>query len=91
MPDFDVDFCTERRQEVIEYVRGKYGYNNVSQIVTFGTFDGVKGGDKGRCARFQSAFQRRKQNPKLIEFGTTIAQSLGLQNNKDGVNVGVRE
>ncbi len=37
MPDFDVDFCTERRQEVIEYVRGKYGFDYVSMIVTFNT------------------------------------------------------
>ena len=37
MPDFDVDFCFERRQEVIEYVRGKYGDDRVGQIITFGT------------------------------------------------------
>ena len=37
MPDFDVDFCFERRGEVIEYVVKKYGADNVSQIVTFGT------------------------------------------------------
>ncbi len=37
MPDFDVDFCYERRQEVIEYVSRKYGYDHVSQIITFGT------------------------------------------------------
>ncbi len=37
MPDFDVDFCTERRQEVIDYVIGKYGADRVAQIVTFGT------------------------------------------------------
>ena len=37
MPDFDVDFCYERRQEVIDYVSRKYGYSHVSQIITFGT------------------------------------------------------
>lgn len=37
MPDIDVDFCIERRSEVIEYVKSKYGYNNVAQIITFGT------------------------------------------------------
>ncbi|MEW6056624.1 MAG: DNA polymerase III subunit alpha [Bdellovibrionota bacterium] len=36
MPDFDIDFCQDRRQEVIEYVVRKYGRNNVSQIITFG-------------------------------------------------------
>ena len=37
MPDFDIDFCYERRQEVIDYVISKYGSDHVSQIVTFGT------------------------------------------------------
>ncbi|MDR2133683.1 MAG: DNA polymerase III subunit alpha [Treponema sp.] len=37
MPDFDVDFCNERRDEVIEYVTGKYGKEQVGQIITFGT------------------------------------------------------
>ncbi|MDQ2913784.1 MAG: DNA polymerase III subunit alpha, partial [Chloroflexota bacterium] len=37
MPDIDVDFCFERRGEVIEYVRQKYGKESVGQIVTFGT------------------------------------------------------
>ncbi len=36
MPDFDLDFCYNRRGEVIEYVRAKYGQDNVSQIITFG-------------------------------------------------------
>ena len=37
MPDIDVDFCGNRRDEVIEYCRQKYGHENVSQIITFGT------------------------------------------------------
>ena len=37
MPDFDIDFCYERRQEVIDYVIEKYGDDHVAQIVTFGT------------------------------------------------------
>lgn len=37
MPDFDVDFCYERRGEVIDYVTKKYGVDHVSQIITFGT------------------------------------------------------
>jgi len=37
MPDFDVDFCFERRGEVIDYVREKYSDENVGQIITFGT------------------------------------------------------
>src|SRR6202050_2032710 len=37
MPDIDIDFCMRRRGEVIEYVTGKYGRENVAQIITFGT------------------------------------------------------
>ncbi|MEC8100430.1 MAG: DNA polymerase III subunit alpha, partial [Pseudomonadota bacterium] len=37
LPDFDVDFCKHRREEVIEYVRNKYGRNKVAQIITFGS------------------------------------------------------
>ncbi|MCW2388143.1 DNA polymerase-3 subunit alpha [Sphingobium sp. B11D3B] len=37
MPDFDIDFCETRRGEVIRYVQGKYGHDQVAQIITFGT------------------------------------------------------
>ncbi|MGB7254924.1 MAG: DNA polymerase III subunit alpha, partial [Xanthobacteraceae bacterium] len=37
MPDFDVDFCQDRRDEVIQYVQGRYGRDRVAQIITFGT------------------------------------------------------
>ncbi len=37
MPDFDIDFCQDRRDEVIKYVQGKYGQDRVAQIITFGT------------------------------------------------------
>jgi len=37
MPDIDIDFCYERRDEVIDYVKRKYGTENVAQIITFGT------------------------------------------------------
>lgn len=37
MPDFDIDFCIEKRQKVIDYVIGKYGADHVAQIITFGT------------------------------------------------------
>jgi DNA polymerase III subunit alpha len=40
MPDIDVDFCFERRDEVIDYVRRKYGDERVAQIITFGTIKG---------------------------------------------------
>ena len=38
LPDFDIDFCMEKRDEVIRYVQNKYGKSNVAQIITFGSF-----------------------------------------------------
>ncbi len=37
MPDFDIDFCQDGREQVIDYVRGRYGDERVAQIITFGT------------------------------------------------------
>ena len=37
MPDFDIDFCQDRREEVIDYVRDRYGHDRVAQIITFGS------------------------------------------------------
>ncbi|MDC3063478.1 DNA polymerase III subunit alpha [Alphaproteobacteria bacterium] len=37
MPDFDIDFCQERRDEVINYIKNRYGHENVAQIITFGS------------------------------------------------------
>ena len=51
MPDIDVDFCFERRQEVIDYVVRKYGKDQVVQIVTFGTLAAKRCGPGcGPCA-----------------------------------------
>ncbi len=47
MPDIDIDFCYERREEVIQYVVEKYGADRVAQIVTFGTM-AARGSHK-RC------------------------------------------
>ena len=57
MPDIDIDFCFERRQEVIEYVVRKYGKERVAQIVTFGTM-GAKGviRDVGRVMDYPYAY-----------------------------------
>ena len=90
MPDFDVDFCTDRRQEVIEYVREKYGHDNVAQIVTFGTM-ASKAAIKDVARVYKIPFSDVNKVTKLIAFGTTIDESLGLKLNKDGVNVGVKE
>ncbi|MBK6305196.1 MAG: hypothetical protein IPF47_05545 [Gemmatimonadetes bacterium] len=70
MPDIDVDFCFERRGEVIEYVREKYGKDAVGQIVTFGTMKSraaVK--DVGRVLGFTPA--ETDALAKLIPNGRT--------------------
>ena len=56
MPDFDTDFCQERRGEVIDYVMRKYGSDHVAQIATFGTM-AARGAlrDVGRALNFTSA------------------------------------
>jgi DNA polymerase III subunit alpha len=56
MPDIDMDFCYERRDEVIQYVRQKYGEDRVAQIITFGTLKGKQAiKDVGRVLDFPFA------------------------------------
>lgn len=78
MPDIDVDFCYERRNEVIEYVTKKYGSDHVAQIVTFGTM-AARGAirDVGRVQRVPLVEVDRIA--KLVPFGpeVTIASALG--------------
>ncbi len=53
MPDIDVDFCFERRDEVIQYIKDKYGADKVAQIITFGTLKGKQAiKDVGRALEF---------------------------------------
>lgn len=76
MPDFDVDFCNERRPEVIEYVRGKYHPENVAQIVTFGTLASkaaIK--DVGRVLRVP--YSETDRVTKLMDGKSTISELLG--------------
>ena len=77
MPDIDVDFCFERRQEVIEYVIEKYGKEQVAQIVTFGTLQ-ARGviRDVGRVMDMPYAFvdSIAKMIPK--ELNITLDKSL---------------
>ena len=71
LPDFDVDFCMERRDDVINYVSGKYGNDRVSQIITFGTMAAkavVR--DTGRVLGFPYGFV--DQIAKLIPFDFSI-------------------
>ncbi len=55
MPDFDVDFCSDRREEVIDYVRRKYGHDHVTQIITFGKMK-KKNAIKNVCRVFKIPF-----------------------------------
>jgi len=78
MPDIDVDFCFERRGEVIEYVRQKYGKEAVGQIVTFGTMKSraaVK--DVGRTLGFtpQETDALAKLIPNAPNFSLTVREA----------------
>ncbi len=79
MPDVDVDFCFERRGEVIEYVRQKYGKDSVGQIVTFGTLKSraaIK--DVGRTLGFTPAETDAlaKLIPNAPNFSLTVKQAI---------------
>ncbi|HEU5184524.1 MAG TPA: DNA polymerase III subunit alpha [Gemmatimonadaceae bacterium] len=79
MPDVDVDFCFERRGEVIEYVRQKYGRESVCQIVTFGTMKSraaIK--DVGRTLGFTPAETDAlaKLIPNQPNFSLTVKQAV---------------
>jgi len=77
MPDFDIDFCKRRRGEVIDYVRDKYGSENVSQIITFGTLaarNAIR--DVGRVMELPFAEVDRVAKLVPMELGVTIEQAL---------------
>ncbi|MCL2707911.1 MAG: DNA polymerase III subunit alpha [Defluviitaleaceae bacterium] len=79
MPDFDIDFCYERRQEVIDYVIEKYGADHVSQIITFGTMAArAATRDVGRALAMAYADVDRvaKMIPLMLEM--TIEKALGM-------------
>ena len=79
MPDIDIDFCYERRGEVIEYVRAKYGRDAVGQIVTFGTMKSravIR--DVGRVLKFEVSETDRiaKMIPNQPGQAYTVAQAV---------------
>ncbi|MBQ7339242.1 MAG: DNA polymerase III subunit alpha [Clostridia bacterium] len=90
MPDFDIDFQDDRREEVVEYVRKKYGADKVAQIVTFGTLAGraaIK--DVGRVYRVPYA--ETDKITKLMDGKASISETFGFKKNKDGEDVSVKE
>ncbi len=82
MPDIDIDFCYERREEVIDYVKRKYGDDHVAQIITFGTM-GAKAAirDVGRV--LDIGYNKVDKVAKEIPFalGMTIDKALDTNPN----------
>jgi len=79
MPDIDVDFCYERRQEVIDYVVQKYGQDRVAQIVTFGTMAARAAiRDVGRVMGYPYGEVDRIAKMVPSELGITIESALAL-------------
>ncbi len=83
MPDIDLDFADDRRDEVIDYVREKYGSQHVAQIITFGTMAARAAvRDAGRALGFPYSFCDRiaKAIPPFLTFEQAVAQAGELQN-----------
>jgi len=79
MPDIDSDFCYERRQEVIDYVVEKYGADNVSQIITFGTMaPKMCIRDVGRAMNYSYAEVDRISKMIPTMLGITIDKALNM-------------
>ncbi len=76
MPDFDIDFCQERRDEVIRYVQEKYGRDRVAQIITFGTLQARAAlRDVGRV--LQMPYGQVDRICKLVPYNPANPVSLG--------------
>lgn len=79
MPDIDVDFCIDRRQEVIDYVVQKYGKDKVSQIITFGTLKAKAAvRDVGRALNASYAESDSIAKAIPAELGMTISKALDI-------------
>lgn len=85
MPDFDIDFCNERRDEVLRYVEEKYGKDHVSQIITFGTMAARMAiRDVGRVLDIR--FDKVDKIAKLIPTGPNITIDYALETSKELVD-----
>ena len=86
MPDFDVDFCTARRQEVIDYVVRKYGSDHVSQIIAFDTM-AAKGAlrDVGRVMGM--SYSDVDNVAKMIPFDLNMTLDLALKQSSQLKNI----
>lgn len=82
MPDFDVDFCIEKRQQVIDYVVRKYGSDHVSQIITFGTMAAKAAiRDVGRALGI--SYQTVNQIAKMVPTELNITLDKALEKSKE--------
>lgn len=90
MPDFDVDFDPEGREEVIEYVRDKYGRDKVAQIVTFGTM-ASRAAIKDVARVMRVPYAEVDRITKLMDGKHAIPELLGLKKHKKDGDVTVRE
>jgi DNA polymerase-3 subunit alpha len=79
MPDFDIDFCMDRRDEVIDYVSRKYGRDRVSQIITYGTMAAKAAvRDCGRVLGYPYGFVDSVAKLIPLTLGVTLDDALGL-------------
>ena len=86
MPDIDVDFCIERRQEVIDYVGRKYGKDHVAQIVTFGTLK-AKGVIRDVARVLDMPYAQADAIAKMIPNDLHMTLELALKQNKELKNL----
>lgn len=82
MPDFDIDFCMDKRGRVIDYVINKYGKPRVSQIITFGTM-AAKNAVKDVARTLRIPYEEVNKITKLMPNGKThLRELLGLEESK---------
>ncbi|GAA4866662.1 DNA polymerase III subunit alpha [Luteimonas vadosa] len=85
LPDFDIDFCMDRRDEVIDYVAGKYGRDRVSQIITYGTMAAkavVR--DAGRVLGYPYGFVDGIAKLVPMTLGVNLSDALGRSERSQG-------
>ncbi len=75
MPDFDIDFCVVRRQEVIDYVKRRYGSYHVAQIITFGTM-AAKNAIRDVARAMDVPLRVADALAKAVPFGYTLQQAI---------------
>lgn len=92
MPDFDIDFCQERRDEVIRYVQDKYGYDRVAQIITFGKLQAravvrdvgrVLQMSYGQVDRIAKMIPNNPANPMTLQEALDQDEELRKERDKD--------